>query len=83
MQVFPNPTMGRLIIQLGDFLYQEGELEVLDVHGQRVRSVRRGRLEYDTEEVDLTDLPAGMYFIRLQLADGRVQAQRVILQPRP
>ncbi len=81
--VFPNPTTGRATIQLDDFLDQEGELEILDINGKLVQPVRSGLLEYGTEEVDLSSLPAGMYFVRLRMADGTVQTQRVILQPRP
>ncbi len=81
--VFPNPTDGRATIQLSDFLEQEGQLEVLDINGRLVLPIRSGLLEYGTEEVDLSQLPAGLYVVRLRLTDGTVQTQRVVLQPRP
>lgn len=81
--VFPNPTVGQVTVALGDFLEQEARLEVLDVNGKLVQLVREGILENTTEELNLGQLPAGLYFVRLQLADGTMQMQRVVLQPRP
>ncbi len=80
--LYPNPTSGPITIQLGDFLDQEGVLELLDTHGRLVQPIRQGILFNREEELDLSLLANGVYFLRLRLPDGTVQTERVILQAR-
>jgi hypothetical protein len=40
-------------------------------------------IENSTEQLDLSQQAAGMYFVRLRTEDGTTALQRVILQPRP
>ncbi len=81
--VYPNPTNGQVTIQLADFLDQEGELLLLNGDGRQLQSVSQGVLDQGTERIDLSHLPAGLYFVQLRLADGTIQTQRVVLQARP
>ena len=80
--VYPNPTSGMVTVTLGDYVEQEATLQVLDVNGKLIQTIRTGVVENFTEEINLTGQPAGIYFVRLQLADGTVEVKRVVLQPR-
>ncbi len=80
---FPNPTSGQITVRLDDFVDLEGDLEVLDLHGRLVEPLHSGLFEYQTEEVDLSGLPPGVYFLRVRLTDGTHSVQRVMVQPQP
>ena len=83
LQVFPNPSSGQLTLNLSAFMEQDAVLEVLDINGQVVLRRALGVIENSTEQLDLSQQPAGMYFVRLRTEDGTTAVERVILQPRP
>ncbi|MCB0638169.1 MAG: T9SS type A sorting domain-containing protein [Lewinella sp.] len=83
LPVYPNPTNGRLTVDLSAFQDQEATLEVLDLDGQLILQRPLGVIENQTEQLDLSEQAAGMYFIRVRTAEKISEVQRVILQPRP
>ena len=83
LQLYPNPTDGRLTIDLTAFLEQAATLEILDLNGQLILRRELGLIEQSTERLDLSAYPAGIYFVRLRLDDGTTALRRVVVQPRP
>jgi hypothetical protein len=72
MAVFPNPSTGRIQVDLGrDGTFQA---DLYDATGSLVRSIVLGR----TSNIDLSDLAKGVYTLQLNTSAGRSQ-QRVVL----
>ena len=69
--IHPNPTAG-LVTVTGKDLRQA---EVINMLGQRVATAR-GKGE--TLQIDITDLPAGIYFVNVTDAEGRKCVKKVV-----
>ena len=81
----PNPFGERTAISFGLHASDDVRLEIFDLSGRRVRTLKDGRLRggYKLEVWDGRDsqgklLPAGVYFVRLQ-ADRRVMTRSVTI----
>ena len=81
LNVFPNPSRGQLTVQLTGLAGQEYKLRLANILGREVRLLAL-RPEQATEglAMDLTGLPAGMYFYSLLLNDKIVATKRLTLQ---
>lgn len=76
MTIYPNPNEGSFVIELS----QESSLKDMWLHsatGEIVRYWRAGEL--NTGRIDVHDLSAGTYLVRLNTSQG-VQAMRVVVQ---
>ncbi len=62
--ISPNPTTDFLNIELVG-LDGEVELEVLDLNGKRLKTLKRNAENYTRTRVDLSDLPAGVYMLNV------------------
>jgi hypothetical protein len=58
--IYPNPTNGILTIQHSSFRIQNSAFRITNLMGQIVQT---GSLSAETQQVDVSDLPQGMYFI--------------------
>ena len=68
IQVYPNPVnQGQFKIQTEMPFDQPAAWTLRDVQG---RTVRQGQLTDASETVQVGDVPSGMYFFELQLAEG-------------
>ncbi len=78
LEVFPNPATERVTFRLpvGE---QISSLEIYDVAGRRVNSVRGGqeRLDVSTAELGLRE---GMYLYRLTTASGKAASGKLVLR---
>jgi uncharacterized protein YjdB len=75
---WPNPTEGQLMLSLAGFEGQDAVLLVQDALG---RALRAEKINLETGGdwlIDLSDLPAGLYFLRLRPADGKEEVLRVV-----
>lgn len=79
MEVYPNPTGGPVTVGLPAGRDWSGtRLVVLDAYGRRVRTVAHLQPQ---QQLELGDLPAGIYFLQLlDAAEGLLQTERLILQ---
>lgn len=57
--IYPNPTQGQLTIESAA-VNRNMPLLIYNTQGQKVRSIR---LESQSQQIDLIDLPAGLYFV--------------------
>jgi hypothetical protein len=72
--IFPNPTSGPVTIKITGVLKSQPEqLLVLDATGKVVKYQRY------TERVDLQDLSAGTYVIRVTTKEQTIQSQPIVL----
>jgi PKD repeat protein len=86
--VYPNPTAGELKIM--NYVAGQarndagiGNIEIYDVFGKRVASVetlRATSLQQPTTTLDISHLPSGVYFIRIQTTTGIVIKKMVKLE---
>jgi HYR domain/Secretion system C-terminal sorting domain/SprB repeat/Putative metal-binding motif/Fibronectin type III domain len=78
MNVYPNPSRGNFTLELNGVADQDTRISVSDNMGRTVlswsTSVEGGQMK---APFDLTDLPEGVYTVRVQLADN-VLSQTVV-----
>lgn len=75
--MYPNPTNNTLTIELNPFLEASSiEIRLLNLQGQLISTKVLKGGNYNTQ-LSLQDLPAGIYFIQLQV-DGKQFSQKVI-----
>ncbi|RZK93047.1 MAG: T9SS type A sorting domain-containing protein [Hymenobacter sp.] len=81
LTVFPNPSRGQLTVQLTGLAGQEYKLRLANILGREVRMLAlRPEQASAGLAVDLTGLPAGMYFYSLLLNDKVLTTKRLTLQ---
>jgi subtilisin-like proprotein convertase family protein len=74
--VFPNPAADQFTVNVPD-LGSDGEIDLLNMHGQVIqRKMLNGSLRYRFES---SDLPKGMYFIKINSDQGR-GTKRIVIQ---
>lgn len=61
--IYPNPVSGILVVEV---LSPLASLTCMDTQGKTVKEVQ---LQNGKQEISLRELPAGMYFIRIQNGD--------------
>ncbi|TLV03389.1 T9SS type A sorting domain-containing protein [Dyadobacter luticola] len=73
--IFPNPTTDKLIIQTAR---SEGirSLQILDVKGHGLQR----QAEKPNLNIDLKNLPAGIYTLKISMTDGSVVSRRFVKQ---
>ncbi|MDD5570218.1 MAG: T9SS type A sorting domain-containing protein [Bacteroidales bacterium] len=74
--VFPNPTTGRFYVNVGNYNNEEYKIQVMDIMG---RTIYEGKEQAAQKEIDLSNQPKGMYFVRL-IADGKVYTEKIVRQ---
>ncbi|GJM30995.1 MAG: hypothetical protein DHS20C17_36300 [Cyclobacteriaceae bacterium] len=79
ISVYPNPTSGNITIEVNSARDEVVDIRVINSLGQSVKSLSLNPTETFREEVDLSGLASGMYYIHFQKADGETQIERVIL----
>ena len=67
ISVFPNPANGKLLIEGIDVV----SVRIYNVLGQLVKAVR------NTNEIPISDLPQGVYLLRITNAMGVSQTERI------
>jgi hypothetical protein len=75
----PNPTTGRVAVQLVQATAQAATLQVLDALGRTVYQQTLAAAATQEQTLDLQALPAGVYLVRVTTAVG-VATQRLVRQ---
>lgn len=76
LAVFPNPATGRLVVQAPAPLQQ---LLLTDLNGRVLRRYAKGL--FNRLEIDIADLPAGVYLLQGIARDGRRATGRMVKTP--
>ncbi len=66
--VFPNPTSDRCQVSLKNVNFSKAHIEVLDIMGKVVTKLP---MENDTQEVNMENMPSGVYFLRVTTDKGQ------------
>ena len=77
---YPNPTSGRVTIELDASIAEEVELNIMNALGQQVKVLNVIPAETPRQEVDLSDLPNGVYYFDMMDANGNRQSEKIIKQ---
>ena len=63
VNVYPNPTKGELFIEFSNSVNEVVNVEIFNSNGSLLKTVQT------TNNIDLTELPSGIYLIKLSSAD--------------
>ena len=77
--ISPNPTAGILTLNLALATAADVRIEVLNTLGQTLQSLNVGKLSNLSQNVDLSNMAQGSYFLRLTV-DGETAIRRVVVQ---
>lgn len=77
--VYPNPTDGKVFIDINLANEEEGELAVFDMLGNKVYSKSFGGTRVQNLELDLSAYAKGLYFVTLNTASQAV-TQKLLVQ---
>ena len=81
LSVYPNPARGQVSIQLSAPVGQDYKFRLNNVLGREMRLVAlRPDLTSEALTLDVSSLPAGMYFYSLLVNDRVVSTSRLTLQ---
>ena len=75
--LYPNPSEGEFTLEWNDPDHPVEEIRILNVTGQTVWHKKSPQLQNNLS-VDLSDSPAGVYFVRLKTSDGIVSHRLVL-----
>lgn len=78
LEIWPNPTTGPLQISLTGELNEDLIVNILTVHGQQLLTERL-IARAGVQELDLSNLPAGAYLVRLSSGTAQ-QTVRILVQ---
>ena len=68
--IFPNPAKEKVTIEG----IEASEVQVYNALGQMVKTVLR------TNEIDMADLPQGVYLVRIRYGEGRIFMEKVMVR---
>jgi hypothetical protein len=76
--IHPNPNRGSLTIQLESDSLQRIEVFVHDMAGQKVYYNSFDKAHHFNQNIDLTNLSAGMYFVTVIDGDDRTVKKLIV-----
>ncbi|GAA3943786.1 T9SS type A sorting domain-containing protein [Chitinophaga oryziterrae] len=80
VKVFPNPVVNNLSVQLqGLDIQAPTYIQIMNVQGILVQSVKAGNIEHYQQSIDLSRLTSGIYFVIIQNG-GKVFREKIIKQ---
>jgi len=77
---FPNPSIGIFSISIKNTKALAFNLSIKDLMGNTVWKSDLNNAQEFGLEIDLNHLPNGIYFLVVQLEDGSLKVERVVLQ---
>jgi hypothetical protein len=73
--LFPNPVEDYLLVTLGEYIPQHGQIMIYDISG---RTVHTQRIYYGQNNVDMTGLVSGMYVLRISDGNVVIKEEKVV-----
>ncbi|MCB2407245.1 T9SS type A sorting domain-containing protein [Hymenobacter lucidus] len=82
LSVYPNPSKGMVMVSFGQKVSEPYKLRLSNIIGREVRTItlKPELMEAEGVPVNLSDLPAGVYFYSLLVNDKVVSTKRLVLQ---
>ena len=74
LNIFPNPATDYIQLSLDRSITEQAELRIVDAQGRVVYTVKTANF---AEQIEVANLPAGMYFVRLEIDNEVVSGQFV------
>ena len=74
--VYPNPSSSKISINL-DSNWQQGEIHLYDIAGKELK--RFDISEVNKFEIDVSDIPNGVYFLFIRLVNGESVVRKVLI----
>ncbi len=78
LKIFPNPSDGRFIVELAAELEKELNLQILDPLGKVLMQQEFPPYYQIREEYNLSNRPAGLYFIRIYHDSGQILGKLIL-----
>jgi len=76
--VYPNPTDGHSTLRLAKATKLRGQsIKITDALGKDIQVISVANMGIDTYDIDLSQQPAGIYFVQLQTSNGII-SKRVV-----
>jgi hypothetical protein len=75
LNAFPNPTAGKLTLQVNDFDSQKLYYTLFDIHGQVLESKL---ITSNQAQIDMSSSPAGTYIINVTKENKQIQSFKII-----
>ncbi|MBN2777328.1 MAG: choice-of-anchor L domain-containing protein [Bacteroidales bacterium] len=70
--IFPNPTTNSFIIKSAN---TPANVQIIDINGKLVKSINK----YSGENIDITDLQGGIYFVKL-IAGDKISVGKLVVE---
>ena len=69
--IYPNPTSGGVAIKFNELDWQEANLHIFDTFGRTpsFSTIKQGELHNGQFQINLSEWPAGIYFIKIQVGE--------------
>ncbi len=81
VSVFPNPSNGIFTLQVGNLMEENMRIDIIDVNGKIITNMNVKEIGKDyTQNIDLSNVAAGTYFIKLSTTKGSVTERIVIVR---
>ncbi|MDW8157294.1 MAG: fibronectin type III domain-containing protein [Bacteroidia bacterium] len=80
-KLYPNPTQGKVILEVSNFSISELEIRILDLEGRVLqKQYILGKMDDVLQvELDLSNYSSGIYILQLQ-SKGIIKTQKIIVQ---
>jgi hypothetical protein len=81
LRIYPNPAMGQANIGCSIPVSQYLRMDLLNGCGHFVKTIYEGNVAQGkrTIKVDISTLPAGFYFVRMNTREG-IQTRKLVIQ---
>jgi hypothetical protein len=77
ISVYPNPAYSKIKLAIKGSSIQQASVQITDISGKTCLSIQNFNLE---NEIDVSMLRAGVYFVRLQTSEGIFQSKLIVQQ---
>ena len=78
IRIYPNPTDGELRVEMCDMRYEICDITIFDTFGRKLQ-VSNLKSQISNHQIDISHLPNGVYFLRIQTENG-VVVRKVVKQ---
>ena len=79
--IYPNPTSGVFNVQVSGYAnVQMNSIEVYNVLGEKIVAVAGGSGSNSQMQIDISNHPEGIYFVRVQTAEGMMSKKMVVVK---